>query len=307
MLKVKLYGAKGYTCQVPRLKQGFMGLGCEVIEGDDFDFVYCNNFEFDKKDSEHKDSAMSNDGFKIFNVLDIPPHIPDFPIDKLKEQLSQANIVTCISEPVKKQLANIGVDSHVIWNPIKDVFFDETLQKKFSCLYVGRGSDPNKRAFLLRNFVSEVVAVGPDADFSLFCQAGQTGHMQFTTTGGDSSRGQYLGKVNDLCLNQLYNSSRVVALPSKFEGLGLPMLEAMVCGAIPLVCSDNPNSKLCPEFCICEPTIESVTKKYQELLNNFPEYQKIIIEHYSSQIQKKFSKFSVAQNIINLYEKYKAK
>ena len=71
--------------------------------------------------------------------------------------------------------------------------------------------------------------------------------------------------------------------------------------------SDNPNSKLCPEFCICEPTIESVTKKYQELLDNFPKYQKIILEHYSSQINHKFSKFSVSQNIINLYEKYKGK
>ena len=66
--------------------------------------------------------------------------------------------------------------------------------------------------------------------------------------------------------------------------------------------SDNPNSKLCPEFCICEPTIEAVTKKYQELSSNFSEYQKIILECYSSQIGYKFSKFSVAQNIINAYK-----
>ena len=156
------------------------------------------------------------------------------------------------------------------------------MKREINCLYVGRSYDPNKRFDLLQNI--EKYVVGP------------TG-----ASGGEN----YLGLVNDISLNQLYNSTKIVALPSKFEGLGLPALEAMVCGAVPLVCSDNPNSNLCPEFCICEPTIESVTKKYQELSNNFSEYQKIILERYSNQINYKFSKFSVAKNIIELYKEYK--
>ena len=144
---------------------------------------------------------------------------------------------------------------------------------------MGRANDPNKRANLLSEIRGLVYSIGPSAGV-----------------------GRYLGLVDDIALNHYYNSSKIVALPSKFEGLGLTALEAMVCGAIPLVCSDNPNSKLCPEFCICEPTIEAVTKKYQELSSNFSEYQKIILECYSSQIGYKFSKFSVAQNIINAYK-----
>ena len=291
MAKAKLYGAKEQWCQVPRIKQGLMGLGHSVVAGDEYDFIYANNFNYGNKDSEHgdsalyhKDSSVLKDGFKIFNVLDIPPHVPDFPIEKLKYQLGQANIVTCISGPVKEQLAKMGVEAHVIWNPIKDVFYDPSYKREISCLYVGRANDPNKRVTLLSEISGLIYSIGPSAGV-----------------------GRYLGLVDDIALNHYYNSSKIVALPSKFEGLGLTVLEAMVCGSIPLVCSDNPNSKLCPEFCICEPTIESVTKKYQELLDNFPKYQKIILEHYSSQINHKFSKFSVSQNIINLYEKYKGK
>tara|TARA_R110000751_G_scaffold264926_2_gene364041 strand:+ start:2510 stop:3376 length:867 start_codon:yes stop_codon:yes gene_type:complete len=285
MVKVKLYGAKEQWCQVPRIKQGLMGLGHSVVAGDDHDFIYANNFDYGAKDSEHgdsalyhKDSSVPKDGFKIFNVLDIPPHIPDFPIEKLKDQLRQANIVTCISEPVKEQLANIGVEARVIWNPIKDVFHDPSYRRGIPCLYVGRANDPNKRVSLLSEISGLIHSIGPSAGV-----------------------GRYLGLVDDVALNHYYNSSKIVALPTKFEGLGLTVLEAMVCGAIPLVCSDNPNSKLCPEFCICEPTIESVTKKYKELLDNFSKYQKIILSQYSSQTQKKFSKFTIAENIIRLY------
>ena len=289
MFKVKIYGAKEYWCQVPRIKEGFLGLGHQVVTSDDCDFIYANNFDYSSIDTEHGDSALylgdsalPKKGFKIFNVLDIPPHIPDFPIDKLISQLLLADIVTCISEPVKQQLKTIGVDAHVIWNPIKDVFYDSQMKREINCLYVGRANDPNKRFDLLQNI--EKYVIGPTR-----------------TSGG----GHYLGLVSDVSLNQLYNSTKIVALPSKFEGLGLPALEAMVCGAIPLVCSDNPNSKLCPDFCVAEPTVESVTRTYNVLLNDFAHYQSIILKEWASCTAHKFSKFSVAENIIELYKEYK--
>lgn len=291
MFKVKIYGAKEYWCQVPRIEQGIKGLGHEVTLDEDYDFIYANNFPYDSIDSQHNDSALWHDnkhlpqaGFKIFNVLDVPPHIKDFPVDKLKDQLSHANVVTCISEPVQQQLKDIGIDSHVIWNPIKDVFYDSGVKREINCLYVGRWNDPNKRFNLLDNIQKYVV--GPT---------------------GDGVNGNYLGLVTDVSLNQLYNSTKIVALPSKFEGLGLPALEAMAAGAIPLVCSDNPNSKLCPDFCVAEPNIESVTSTYNCLANHFEHYKHVITDEWTPWVQHKFSKFSVAKNIIDLYEKYKRK
>jgi hypothetical protein len=289
MIKVKIYGNKGYTCQALRIAQGFKGLGHDIVSGDDYDLIYSNNFDFSDIDVQHGDSALyqgdsqlPKKGFKIFNVLDIPPHIPDFPVQKLKDQLTHANIVTCISDPVKEQLAQIGVEAHVIWNPIKDVFYDEYTKRDIECLYVGRCEDPNKRFHLLDNI--EKYVIGPS---------------------GGSPSGKHLGLVNNVSLNQLYNSAKIVALPTKFEGLGLPALEAMAAGAVPLVCSDNPNSKLCPDFCVCEPTIEAVTDTYNKLRNHFTHYQSVIIDEWTHWVQFNFSKFKIAQNILDLFYKYK--
>tara|TARA_R110002020_G_scaffold425094_1_gene634542 strand:- start:8779 stop:9633 length:855 start_codon:yes stop_codon:yes gene_type:complete len=281
MFKVKVYGAKEYWTQVPRLIQGFIGNDCLISTDDDYDFVYSNNFNYEDIDSEHDDSAISNSGFKIFNVLDIPEHLEAHPVEKMREQLKEAQIVTCISEPVKEQLKRIlNIDAPIIWNPIKDVFYDSLQEREINCLYVGRATDPIKRASLLSKIENQCYSVGPTHGV-----------------------GNYLGLVNDISLNQIYNSSKIVALPSRFEGLGLTALEAMVCGAIPLVCGDNPNSLLCPDFCVCEPSEDAVEQKYRELLNNFEEYQSIILTQYAPKIALKFSKFSVAKNILDLYSK----
>mgnify|MGYP003111219896 FL=1 len=297
--KVKLYGARTPWSQIDRLEEGFKGLGHIITSGDDYDFVYCNNFDYTLKDEKHKDSAfyeggsqLPKKGFKIFNVLDIPPYVKDFPIEKLKEQLITANAITCISPPVQEQVKFLGFDSDVIWNPIKDVFRDKNYDKServVDCLYVGRASDPNKRFLFLKSIISRCTLVGP---------------QEVLLKNDEGLTNKYLGLVDDLSLNNLYNCSKILAFPSIFEGLGLPPLEAMVCGAIPLVCSDNPNSKLCPDFCVCEPTEESFISRYSSLINHFDYYHNIIVEEYSSQIQNKFSKFSIAQNIIDVFEKY---
>lgn len=48
---------------------------------------------------------------------------------------------------------------------------------------------------------------------------------------------RWLGRVSDTCLDSLYNLSKFVVFPSRFEGFGFPLLEAMKLGK-PIISSD---------------------------------------------------------------------
>lgn len=54
---------------------------------------------------------------------------------------------------------------------------------------------------------------------------------------GLAERVRFLGRVNDADLPALYSAATLFVFPSLYEGFGLPVIEAMACGA-PVACSD---------------------------------------------------------------------
>ena len=156
-IKVSILGSDGYVCQIPRIKEGMEALG-HVLSDESPDLIYSNDPTGYKKALSLKKKYSK--AYLILNLLDIPWHKPN--IQKQTESLVKnyslkADIVTTISFKVKKELGKFyNKKIHVIYNPIKDVYFDENIKKNNIFFYVGRASDPVKRFNLVRESLLKI-------------------------------------------------------------------------------------------------------------------------------------------------------
>ena len=286
-IKVCILGSDGYTCQIPRIKEGMESLG-HILSEDSPDLIYSNDPKGYEKALILKEKYPN--AYLIFNFLDIPWHIEN--IQKQTELLVKnfflkADAVSVISSKVQKDLAKFyDKKIHVIYNPVKDVYFDEKIKKDNMFLYVGRANDPIKRIKLVHDSIIKI----PEGLKNIkICGPENPGF------------GNYVGVVSDKDLNKLYNSSKFVLLPSKAEGIGLPMIEGMICGTIPVTCSDNLTAKeFSPSEFICEPNAQAIVNKIEELNKKYSSKRKLALE-YGKKYKNQFNKKSIATNIIDIF------
>jgi len=286
-IKVSILGADGYVCQIPRIKEGMEALG-HIITNDSPDLIYSNDPRGYEEGLKLKKKYPS--AFLIFNFLDIPWHLSNIEEQtKLlaKHYLKKADVLTTISNKVKKDLSKFYDEKiYVIYNPIKDVYLDEKIKKNNTFLYVGRVFDEVKRFKLVKEILSKI----------------KDGEKNLKVCGLKNPEfGNYLGIVKDKELNELYNSSKYTLLPSKAEGLGLPMIEAMICGSIPITCSDNLTAKeFSPAEFICDPNAQSIINQIKKLEENYEEKRKLAIE-FGKKYKVQFDKKNIAKNIIDIF------
>ena len=286
-IKILIFGADGYTCQMPRIKEAMQNLG-HILSEDSPVLIYSNDPTGYEKAMLLKKKFPNS--FLIFNFLDVPWHMPN--VDKqtkllVEHFLAKSDAVTAISYKVKKDLAKfLDKKIEVIYNPIKDVFYDESIKKNNTFLYVGRANDPVKRTNLLKQAFSKTV----------------NGIIDIKICGSeDPGFGTYLNVVSDQELNKLYNSSKYLLLPSKAEGLGLTMIEAMICGSLPIACSDNETAKeFLPKDFICEPNSQSILDKIEELNKEYDVKRKLALE-YGKKYKIQFDKINIAKKILSVF------
>jgi len=286
-IKVSILGSDGYVCQIPRIKEGMKALG-HVLSEESPDIIYSNDSRGYEKALLLKKKYPK--AYLILNFLDIPWHMPN--IQKQTELLVKkfflkADIITTISFKVKKDISKFyDRKIHVIYNPIKDVYFDENIKKNNIFLYVGRVSDPVKRFNLVRESLLKI----------------KDGEKNIKICGLQNPNfGNYLGIIKDQELNKLYNSSKYVLLPSASEGIGLPMIEGMICGTIPITCSDNLTAKeFSPVDFICKPDAQSIVNKLAELNKEYRVKRELALK-FGKKYKIQFDKKNIAQNIINLF------
>ena len=282
-MKISVFGMLPFSHLI---KEGFEKLGHE-ISVENPGLIYAND------PRGYKEAALVKTKYKnaplILNILDIPWHMPNIQQQTkllVNQFLIQADFVSTISLKVKKDLSQfLNKKIHVIYNPIKDVYYDENILKNNMFLFVGRANDPIKRFNLVRNTLFRI----------------KDGVKKIKICGAENPDfGNYLGYVSDEELNNLYNSTKFVLLPSKAEGIGLPMIESMICGALPVTCSDNETAKefLPPDF-ICKSEPQSILEHIEKLDKEYSVKRKLAFKFGKKYIEK-FSKSSIAKNILNI-------
>jgi glycosyltransferase involved in cell wall biosynthesis len=285
---IKTFGWRNKTLdQISRIDEGLASLGCEFVD-ENPQIVYSNNDMYDDiLDYANKQKIKP---FIILNVLDLQIGNPKYNLNKAKSQLLQADAITCISETVQKQIKNnFNLDSVVIYNPTKDITYNPKIGKSLPFLYVGRANDSRKRFNLIKEAFKNYNEI----------------HNTLVICGSENPNfGIYVGVLNDGDLNLLYNSCKFLLLPSIFEGLGLPMIEAMLAGSIPITCNDNSTAvELSPKEFICEPNAKSFMSKLIEISKDYASFQKIALE-YGEKYKILMNKKTVAQKIVNIYKQH---
>lgn len=286
-MKVAVFGILPFS---DLIKQGFEKLGHE-ISNENPEIVFSND------PTGYQDAVFLKDQYPntylVLNILDIPWHFPN--IEKqfqilVKRFFIKANKTTVISYKVKKDVEKFfekknDSEIEVIYNPTRDVYFDDKVEKNNLFLYVGRANDPIKRFNLVRESLQKM----------------ENGEKNLKVCGTENPGfGNYLGYVPDRDLNKLYNSAKYVFLTSKAEGIGLPMIEAMICGSIPITCVDNETAKeFLPKDFICEPNSQSIIDHISKLNKEYETKRKLAIE-LGQKFKQQFSKTNVAKNILNL-------
>ena len=283
-MKIAVFGMLPFT---QLIKEGFKKLE-HKISLEDPELIYAN-------DPRGFNEAMLlkkkyPNAYLILNMLDIPWHLST----TIKQQtmflvnnfLSKADAITAISFKVKKDLSQfVDKNIHVIYNPTKDVYYEKDIKKSNMFLYVGRANDPVKRIKLVHDSLLKI----------------ENGIKNIKICGSENPGfGNYLGIVSDQELNKLYNSTKYLFLPSKAEGIGLSMIEAMICGSIPITCSDNKTAKeFSPADFICDPNAQSIVNKIDELNKEYEIKRKLALE-FGKKYKNQFNKATIAKNILNL-------
>jgi len=138
------------------------------------------------------------------------------------------------------------LNSHQLPNNVPYLFFLGTIEPR-------KGLDVLLRAF------EELAAANPSLELWIAGQAGWGVTLDaLIAQHGAASRIRRLDFVDDALLPTLLRHSRAVTYPSRGEGFGLPVLEAMACGATVVTSSDTVMSEVAHGAALLAPAGDAV-------------------------------------------------
>lgn len=137
-------------------------------------------------------------------------------------------------------------------------------------LYVG-SSARRKNLEIFHEIDSKLKDLGVDLNFILLTKSSGKNDSELNSF---HKKKNFIIDYNDYSINQLrefYSKSLVFVFPSKYEGFGLPVLEAIKCGTIPIVSSSTSLPEIVlndPEYIIDPSDYEAFARKIMRIKND---------------------------------------
>lgn len=148
-----------------------------------------------------------------------------------------AQAVICISQTTRNDLLELvgetpGQEIHVIYNGVDEAFVPiaQHLRERDFVLFVGQRAG-------YKNFDLALRAMPFLPDLDLLCVGGGPLRSDELASVPETvrQRVRHLGFIDDAKLNRLYNQAVCLLYPSRYEGFGIPVIEAMRAGC-PVLC-----------------------------------------------------------------------
>jgi glycosyltransferase involved in cell wall biosynthesis len=181
---------------------------------------------------------------------------------------TKAELVARLNVPPEKiNVVNLGVSEsfHVITNIRKDA---ETIG------YVGDLNQRKRVDFLIRGF-AVLKAKRPHAKLVIVGSGVESANLRSLVQKLGVRDVDFVGKVGEEKLAELYNSMTVLVLPSDYEGFGLPIIEAQSCGTPVVIRSDARISPEVARACVKVSSEESLALELEVLLTEKKMYSMI--------------------------------
>jgi glycosyltransferase involved in cell wall biosynthesis len=242
-LTIKTFGFRGLWGQIARIEEGFRRIGCKVAKpGEDFDFIYSNELLQERGAIDGK--AQSGKPL-IRHIQDLPAYegtAQEKSADALQAYrdvtLASADRITTNSDFVVKQFERYWGyrGAVVVRQPLQyepDLAGFRSRPRRNLAVIIGRLDDPLKNANLAVRALS-LLRSPPDLAMVWVGKAKKKPRSFFRRFKIEHHR-----EIPASALADLVKHARMVLAPSRFEGLGLPPIEALSVGT-PVIVSDIP-------------------------------------------------------------------
>jgi glycosyltransferase involved in cell wall biosynthesis len=229
--------------------------------------------------------------------------LEDWYMEKVNYAMQSDIIVTCseYSKSIIDKLFHTGNKTVVGLGAVDNTLFNCVHIEKENYILFVSGIGNNKNAIGLMSAYENLSQELKDKYKLMFIGAGLKEWLQ--GSGIDTGDHIFKGHVTNEELVDAYRKCSLFVMPSISEGFGLPVLEAMTCGA-PTICSNTsslPEVIDYPEATFNPNDKEDITRVMTRVLTD-DDFRDKLVKHGLEQ-SKKFSWAKSAENILNTFEK----